>query len=258
MNLLHFPSPNNPSQIVLQGPSYSTKQPGTKQRVDAGSCWQDVTKPLQDYQKDSLTFSVGHCLPTFIVVGVQKGGTDELAVWLNFNVYHRRLDGGVELHFFDCVGRYVLGFTGRSGYLTSERPTFRSNGGNRTMCSRYRDSSMTWDSKAADEKKKKDKFTWKAIKSESPFLDDTAWENYAKLGHLRHLDFHRRKTLTFEKSPSYFDLANPFDVSRLLPSVKLIMLLREPVSRLYSGYWHSCSGKLSVGVFVIQKNDTKY
>ena len=119
------------------------------------------------------------------------------------------------------------------------------------MCSRYRDSSMKWDSKAADDKKKKDKFTWKSVKTISPYLDDVAWEKYAKLGHLRHLDFHRRKTITFEKSPSYFDLANPLDVSRLVPSVKLIMLLRDPVSRLYSGYWHSCSGKLSVSQPVV-------
>ena len=45
------------------------------------------------------------CCVDVWVVGVQKASTDELAVWLNFNVYSRRLDGGVEIHYFDCVGR---------------------------------------------------------------------------------------------------------------------------------------------------------
>ena len=104
-------SSTNSSQVVVYDSGEMQRQPLPKFQVDAGSCWQDVTKPLQDYQKDSLTFPVGHCLPTFLVVGVQKGGTDELAVWLNFNVYQRRLDGGVELHFFDCVGRYHFFFS---------------------------------------------------------------------------------------------------------------------------------------------------
>lgn len=47
-------------------------------------------------------------------------------------------------------------------------------------------------------------------------------------------------TLCFESSPNYiFDPRVPARVSRLLPEVKLIFLLRNPVSRAYSHYQHS-------------------
>ena len=209
----------------------------TTPRVDAGFCWKYDNGPLKEHQKQILTFQYGYCLPSFIILGVQKASTDEVAVWLNFNVYSRRLDGGVEVHYFDCVGR------GKGKY--------------RDSCKRFRDQHMHWDSRSPMATKMADSFSWSIVDQKSPYIDDM-WGRYSKLGNLNWKDYTQRHTILFEKTPAYFDLAHPMvrfftcetpdlylfmkDVHRLLPSAKLIIVLRDPVSRLYSGYWQSCTG----------------
>ena len=51
------------------------------------------------------------------------------------------------------------------------------------------------------------------------------------------------RTLTGEASPSYlFDEQVPQRVAEVLPEAKLIALLRNPVDRTYSHYWHAVRG----------------
>ena len=44
----------------------------------------------------------------------------------------------------------------------------------------------------------------------------------------------------FEKTPAYADETDPKTIRKLLPSVKMIVAVREPSSRLWSGYWRRC------------------
>lgn len=160
----------------------------TNGRVDAGYCWRYDIGVLKEHHKQILTFQYGYCLPSFIILGVQKASTDEVAVWLNFNVYSRRLDGGVEIHYFDCVGR------GKGKY--------------RDSCKRFRDQQMHWDSRSPVAKKAADTFSWSIVDQKSPYVDDI-WGRYSKLGNLNWKDYTQRHTILFEKTPAYFDLAHP-------------------------------------------------
>ncbi|CAH1799028.1 unnamed protein product [Owenia fusiformis] len=43
----------------------------------------------------------------------------------------------------------------------------------------------------------------------------------------------------FEKTPAYFDLADPYDLHRMNPALKLILLVCDPVRRAVSAYVHN-------------------
>lgn len=45
---------------------------------------------------------------------------------------------------------------------------------------------------------------------------------------------------TFEKTPAYFDVADPAEIRRVAPSVRLILMLRDPSEQLFSSFFHSC------------------
>ena len=48
-------------------------------------------------------------------------------------------------------------------------------------------------------------------------------------------------TLTFEKSPFYLSsMVAAQEMSSLLPSVRLVAMLREPGARAYSSFYHHC------------------
>jgi len=191
--------------------------------VDAGYCEKKLSKVSPEGRKH-LTLSVGVCLPSFIVLGAQKGGTDELAVWLNRNPYTRRLDGAVEVHYFDCLGR--------------------ASGWDRKSCSRIRSSLMTSDSRAAKSNItsiKSNMFQWSEHREQSRYLTSW-WREYLELGNLNYHGYVINKAQTFEKTPAYMDFANPFDMMRFLPSVRLLFLMRNPVDRFISSYFMICSG----------------
>lgn len=187
--------------------------------IDAGTC--KVIEKFRDDKDDDHPYA--YCLPSLIIAGAQKAGTDELAVWLNFSPFFRRLDGGPETHFFDCVGR--------------------GEGKERSSCYRARNPSMVYKQTALSTEKAGDKkhfFRWSVVREKSFYVSDI-WARYATLGHLDYSGYNRIKRLViFEKSPSYMDLADPHDIIHLLPSVKLVFLIRNPVDRVYSGYWQSC------------------
>jgi hypothetical protein len=79
---------------------------------------------------------------------------------------------------------------------------------------------------------------WNRMVSEQKFVPEVPSQTTTHLRHVRYLREHR--TLVFEKSPSYMDLADPRDVARLLPRAKFIFLSRDPVPRLMSAYYQYC------------------
>ncbi|GBG30102.1 Heparan sulfate glucosamine 3-O-sulfotransferase 4 [Hondaea fermentalgiana] len=197
-------------------------------QIDAGYCEEQVNlKRLSLEQRTKLTFSVARCLPSFLIIGAQKAGTDELGVWLNQIMYARRLDGGVEIHFFDCLGR--------------------GRGWRRPSCARARRAMMQADTHAglenltiALEAGQKRAFAWSELRKESIYLSSW-WKQYLSLCNLFYTAYARR-SMTFEKSPAYMDLSHPMDIVRMLPSAKLVFMVRDPVLRFVSSYFQMCSG----------------
>ena len=191
--------------------------------IDAGHCVIVSKNEDPNYNGPKAT-----CLPTFLIIGAQKSGTDELAVWLNRNQYNRRMDGGVEVHFFDCVGR-GLG----SGRFSCDRK--------RSFLMKDHHSESREILTGNDTVKLKTDFSWNLVNKASPYLDDV-WKNYLRLGHLNSKNFYRvtGRTLIYDKSPSYIDMADPRDVARLIPRGKFIILTRDPVPRLLSAYFQFC------------------
>ncbi len=172
-------------------------------RADAGVC---VQLRLTEWMKGThwMVMAGGgkdeeegpiFCLPTFLIIGVQKGSTGELRKWLSAHPQVQAHRG--ERHFFD------MGGTGKiMGSI--------ENGGRMT---------------AADVKKHWGSY----LQSHAFFISDH--------------DSVRRddpadNLITFEKTPAYFDQADPAAVAALLPSAKLVVMLREPAQRMYSGYFH--------------------
>lgn len=48
------------------------------------------------------------------------------------------------------------------------------------------------------------------------------------------------KFIAFEKTPAYVDQANPIDIASVVPGAKIMVILRNPMERLHSAYWHIC------------------
>jgi len=196
---------------------------------DAGTCWPKARSGDPDgsksFRKGRSNVAVLACLPRLLIAGVQKAGTAEMGAWLDENPNFRRQDGGLETHFFDC--------------------TNRGQGSDRPPCLHYRDKRMQEAGNAVveerDESSAANAFAWREVSKES-----RAWYLYATLGHLNYKQALKRRII-FDKSPAYFDLANPMDVMRLTPSVKIVFILRDPVERFHSSYFHMCIRYLAAG-----------
>jgi len=206
----------------------------TVPRIDSGFCTPKVN--LNKFPvglRRNIVVTAGYCLPSMLIIGTQKAGTDELAVWLKKNFYIGRLAGGVENHYFDCFGR--------------------STGKTRESCHRLRDYRIHQDQAAVKKSLKDIKnvenhkyyFSWSDINKEHSNYVSSTWDHYLRLGKLSYGPYIRHN-LVFEKTPSYLDMAHPPDMAQLLPSVKLVILLRDPAKRLVSSYFQLCHGSLSI------------
>lgn len=190
--------------------------------IDAGACIQ-----VSNTTDKTDTGPSAQCLPSFVIIGAQKSGTDELSVYLNRNTYaNRRMDGGIELHFFDCVGRGL-------GNIKDEQDRFRLS------CDRMRTGRMNSNNPAGPLSSLQ-AFTWRNVSKTSPYVEEL-YPHYMQLGQLTYKQYTKEhRTLLFEKSPSYIDMANPRDVVRVLPRAKFVFLSRDPVPRLVSAYFQYC------------------
>ena len=150
-----------------------------------------------------------------IVAGVQKCGTSELQQWLKRlpRVRHNNL----EPHFFDCLAggpcdkRCVPG-------------AFRPGGCHRQ---RYVLNNETLDAYRRD-------FKPLAI-AEGP-----------KTRALEIASGEALPWLHFEKTPSYYDCADSALVRATLPNARVAFILRDPVARLWSGYFHMHETRIRV------------
>lgn len=73
---------------------------------------------------------------------------------------------------------------------------------------------------------------------------DSAWmDRYVRAGLMLRRPSDAQTVYTFEKSPNYgsgMPRTHVAQLRRLLPSVKIIAMVREPAARAYSGFQHSC------------------
>jgi hypothetical protein len=145
------------------------------------------------------------CLPIGIIVGVQKGGTGELKTWLNRHASLNEAHG--ERHFWDrhqpletTPGSPKSWFPQRiSHFFGAHSGAFAS----------------------ASEAPERIALEY-LLEKRSFFLSTAAVGRRA----------------TFEKTPAYFDFANPAAIARAVPGVRPVVLLREPGARMHSAYFH--------------------
>ncbi|KAH8059037.1 hypothetical protein JL722_5587 [Aureococcus anophagefferens] len=152
-----------------------------------------------------------------IVAGVQKCGTSELQQWLKRlpRVRHNNL----EPHFFDCLAggpcdkRCVPGAF-RPGGCHGERYVLN----NETLDAYRRDFKPL----AIAEGPKT-----RALEIADASGEALPW-------------------LHFEKTPSYYDCADSALVRATLPNARVAFILRDPVARLWSGYFHMHETRIRV------------
>eukprot|EP00924_Labyrinthula_sp_SR-Ha-C_P002778 snap_masked-scaffold_13-processed-gene-6.51-mRNA-1 protein AED:1.00 eAED:1.00 QI:0/-1/0/0/-1/1/1/0/396 len=164
-----------------------------------------------------------NCMPNVILLGVQKGASAELALWLSLNKEVTRY--GAELHFFD------QDLEKRS---TKDFAKERLN-----ILKTYVDEE---DTPAAD-------LMQPPVRSNqvvSQYLDHMYNYKGPRNPRYKGVDFNElldRKRIFFEKTPAYFDETQPEDVASALIQThnpKAVLLLRNPAKRFHSAYFHSC------------------
>ena len=177
--------------------------------IDAGVCVYPVPVPYRQSFSTSQTLRVKYsknnirCLPSFIIAGAMESGTGALTSWLNA---HPNLEVG-QLKYSEIFERPYIS----KAFGSARIPVLVRHG----IELHY--------------------FSKNISKNHSN------WLSYAK-----YFPVMTRKqaeaTLTFEKSPTYMrSLSAMQRLHRLLPSVKLIVLLKNSVKRAISEINHHCS-----------------
>jgi len=153
------------------------------------------------------------CLPSFLLIGVQKAGTRELRNWLHI---HPELTG----HFAELQYLNQAGCTAESKHRAEPH---ESKAQTRTICKsgkgRHVDSDLT--------------YFWRGYLDRFPVCMDKKCLNSNTTRHTKY---------SFEKSPSYIAMRLPQieRLKKIMPSLRFLAILREPVSRLYSWYNMAC------------------
>jgi len=151
--------------------------------------------------------------PTFIVIGVQKSGTTALLTHFRDHpqMLQTKRKARREAHFFDTAWlNQVLRPAGKMG-LTG------ANDKNCLALEEY----------------------MKIFETETILANSQTVEHYGAEGsnHSTANDTHHLPLYTFEKTPSYFENPKiPARIKRTVPWSKTILVLRNPVERIYSHY----------------------
>lgn len=99
--------------------------------------------------------------------------------------------------------------------------------------------------------KEVDEHSLQPIKFNS-FSLKNSWSNYLLKSNSFTLNEILYTRFLYEKTPAYFDMINPIKIQQLLPSIKLLLSLRNPIERLWSSYWRRCfSFKLNLNTTTI-------
>lgn len=159
------------------------------------------------------------CLPAVINIGVQKAGTGELQTWLG--AHPAFLAHGGEAHFFDGPAY------GRSCDTPRERDSLRLH---------Y--ARFLWRRRQLD---------YSEVAAGPLPLAGAVGGAGRGLGRARAGTLRDALPLVsrvpFEKTPAYFDMADPALVACVVPSARLLVMLREPVARAASAY-QMCQNEL--------------
>ena len=149
------------------------------------------------------------CLPSFIIIGVQKAGTRELRNWLDI---HPNLTGhSAELGYLNRLGCTTESFRRAKQKETKSEVT--------SVCDAKGDDVAT---------PPRSDFTyfWRG------YLDRFPAQKAAS----RHTQY------SFEKTPEYIKMTQSriFRLRKVMPSLRFLLIVREPVSRTYSWYNMAC------------------
>eukprot|EP00924_Labyrinthula_sp_SR-Ha-C_P012814 snap_masked-scaffold_108-processed-gene-0.0-mRNA-1 protein AED:1.00 eAED:1.00 QI:0/-1/0/0/-1/1/1/0/617 len=188
----------------------------------------DNTCKNQKYSGESFCcykyFEHFECMPNTILLGVQKGSTGELALWMSKNPEITRY--GSEVHFFDKD-------------LEKKTPSSFSNERINILES-YKKGKDTPAAKLMIPPKQE-----KNIISEYLF-QITRSDRKRRISGVQVKDLLDRKQLLFEKTPAYFDEIHPKDLSSALKQTfnpQVLVILRDPATRFHSAYFHNCKSK---------------
>eukprot|EP00039_Didymoeca_costata_P015195 m.254472 g.254472 ORF g.254472 m.254472 type:complete len:528 (-) comp16172_c0_seq1:46-1629(-) len=171
--------------------------------IDAGVCVR--THPIHAHAADTRDV---RCLPSFVILGVQKAGTRELRNWLH--MHPNLLGASAELGYLNSRGCEHT--TKRRAHIIQKKNTDH-------LCTHPHNptSNLTLEKQ----------FFWRGYLDHFPPM--TSWQV--------------RTQYTFEKTPNYFEM--PLErITRLqnyFPSIKLLLILRDPVTRIYSWFNMCCN-----------------
>jgi hypothetical protein len=227
------------------GPSLCPQPSG----LDAGLCVR--TYPLNASNEKELG-SV-RCLPSFLIIGVQKAGTRELRNWLHA---HPNLTGhSAELGYLDMVG--CTRESDRRGVADENKATAATicNHGGGPVTNAMLIAAEKSRKNHAPKTKNKNKIKGKnehynpalyhsAFNESNPIDNRYFWRGY--LDRFPIMDEMQRRTqLIFEKTPKYVEMATSRIVRlhQTFPSMKMLLVLRDPVARAYSWYNMACMSK---------------
>jgi len=140
------------------------------------------------------------CFPYFLVLGIQKSATTELSNWLRRHPSIRLADGHTK----------NVGIKGEAHFFDAIQ----------------RDDTMD---------KRKIHLNYENVIG---LPIEQAWREYINRERfvMNHADVGR--VILFDKTPAYWYRADPEDIAKLIPSVRLIVITRDPSERLNSAFYH--------------------
>ena len=217
-------------------------------QVDAGTCV--LSDPNQHSLSTSETEPVVACLPSFVIIGAMKSGTAELQLWLSQHPHLHRwggpwISGAGEAHFFDrvqsdtdlaqsWVQQYLLGglvLDGphhiRTTYTFEKTPRFGFLFPHRVLSAPF-----------VNLKQKQNTGTPISHVPLPPFA--TPFSSY--------YFFFIHSLLVWGCSYIAMHEDQIRRMHHMLPSIKLVLLLRSPPQRTYSHFQHNCRKRRLVRV----------
>lgn len=207
--------------------------------LDAGLCVR--TYPLRTGRGSDGGFV--RCLPSFIIFGVQKAGTRELRNWLN--VHPNLMGHNAELGYLDNPGCTTESWRRAKPNETKMEAAnicdFSGNGADAEPKQRRGVTKAKKDKKGKRKGQKQD-LLQRGRRSNSA-ADDLRyfWRGYLDRFPPQHAAS-RRAQYSFEKTPKYIEMTTSriHRLHAVMPSLKFLLVLRNPVSRAYSWYNMAC------------------
>ena len=176
-----------------------------------------------------------HCLPSFVIIGVQKAATRELCNWLG--VHSQLAATGKELHFLQTAAcpswranlTNVPGNGQRDPHVAADLPKPVSG----DPCSHMDKSSRVHNAAPAQLSPEHGGF-WRTYSQFFPSQQEVTLEPGVALS--------PEERYYFEKTPEYIAMGEESieKLRALFPNMRLIVQLRNPIDRMYSWFYMYC------------------